>query len=47
LLEGVGRITLIELAEKMLEHDEGHIEDLRVLQQRLERRRRAGASPPS
>jgi hypothetical protein len=47
LLEGVGRITLKQLVEKMLEHDEGHLEDLRVLQQRLERRRRAGASPPS
>jgi len=36
-LEGVGRITLRRLAEMMREHDEGHIEDLRVLRQRLER----------
>ena len=35
LLEGVGRITLLQLAGKMLEHDEGHLEDLQVLQQRL------------
>jgi len=38
-LAGVGRITLRRLAEMMREHDEGHIEDLRVLRQRLERRR--------
>lgn len=38
-LEGVGRITLRRLAEIMREHDEGHIEDLRVLGQRLERHR--------
>jgi hypothetical protein len=38
-LEGVGRITLRRLAEMMREHDEGHIEDLRVLRQRLERQR--------
>jgi hypothetical protein len=37
--EGVGRITLRRLAEMMREHDEGHLEDLRVLKQRLERRR--------
>jgi len=37
-LEGVGRITLRRLAEMMREHDEGHLEDLRVLRQRLERR---------
>jgi hypothetical protein len=37
-LEGVGKITLRRLAEMMREHDEGHIEDLRVLRQRLERR---------
>ncbi len=47
VLEGVGRVTLGQLAEKMREHDEGHLEDLRVLRQQLERRRRAGASPPS
>jgi hypothetical protein len=38
-LEGVGRITLRRLAEMMREHDEGHIEDLRVLRQRLKRLR--------
>lgn len=38
-LEGVGRITLRQLAVMMREHDEGHIDDLRVLLQRLERRR--------
>jgi len=37
ILEGVGRITLRRLAEMMREHDEGHIEDVRVLRQRLER----------
>ena len=35
-LEGVGKITLRRLAEMMHEHDEGHIEDVRVLRQRLE-----------
>lgn len=44
-LEGVGRITLKQLAEMMCEHDEGHIEDLRVSRQRLERRRSREASP--
>jgi len=39
ILEGVGRITLRRLAEMMREHDEGHIEDLRILRQRLERHR--------
>jgi hypothetical protein len=39
LLEGVGRITLTRLAEMMREHDEGHLEDLRVLRQRLEKLR--------
>lgn len=34
-LEGVGKVTLKQLAEMMAEHDEGHIEDLRVLHQRL------------
>jgi hypothetical protein len=34
-LEGVGSITLTRLAELMREHDEGHLEDLRVLSQRL------------
>ena len=45
LLEGVGLITLPKLAELMGEHDEGHLEDLRVLQQQLERRRLNDASP--
>ena len=44
-LEGVGSITLKRLAEMMREHDEGHIEDLRVLRQRLARRRSREASP--
>ena len=35
-LEGVGSITLRRLAEMMREHDEGHLDDLRVLSQRLE-----------
>ena len=38
MLEGVGKITLEQLAEKMREHDDGHLEDLRVLRQRLEQR---------
>jgi hypothetical protein len=48
-LEGVGTITLRQLAEKMREHDEGHLEDLRILRSQLNRipSRRAGASPPS
>jgi hypothetical protein len=37
-LEGVGRITLRQLAEKMREHDEGHLDDLRVLRLQLNRR---------
>lgn len=37
LLEGVGRITLRRLVEMMGEHDDGHLEDLRVLQQQIER----------
>lgn len=36
-LEGVGKITLERLAEMMREHDEGHLEDLRIVRQRLER----------
>lgn len=36
MLAGVGAITLRRLAELMREHDEGHLEDLRVLRQRLE-----------
>ncbi|MGH9931926.1 MAG: DinB family protein [Pyrinomonadaceae bacterium] len=38
-LAGVGSITLRRLAEMMREHDEGHLEDLRVLLQRLKRNR--------
>jgi hypothetical protein len=38
-LAGVGKITLRQLAEMMREHDEGHLDDLRVLRQRLERLR--------
>lgn len=38
-LEGVGRITLKRLTEMMLEHDEGHLEELRVLRQRVMRLR--------
>ena len=37
VLEGVGTITLKQLAEKMREHDEGHFEDLRVLRIQLSR----------
>jgi hypothetical protein len=36
-LEGVGTITLKQLAEKMREHDEDHLEDLRVLRTQLRR----------
>ena len=36
-LAGVGKITLKRLAELMREHDEGHLEDLRTLRQRIER----------
>jgi hypothetical protein len=43
-LEGVGRITLKRLAEMMHEHDEGHLEDLRVLRQRIESLRSREAS---
>lgn len=42
LLDGVGRITLTRLAKLMQEHDEGHLEDLRVLRQRLEKLRTTG-----
>jgi hypothetical protein len=38
-LAGVGTITLRRLAEMMREHDEGHLEDLRVLNQRLRQAR--------
>jgi hypothetical protein len=36
-LEGVGTITLRQLAEKMREHDEGHLDDLRGLRLQLNR----------
>ena len=36
-LAGIGKITLKRLAELMREHDEGHLEDLRVLRLRIER----------
>ena len=39
-LAGVGTITLRRLAEMMREHDEGHLEDLRVLSQRLSQARK-------
>jgi hypothetical protein len=39
MLAGVGKITLMRLAEMMREHDQGHLEDLRVLRQRLEQQR--------
>jgi formate dehydrogenase assembly factor FdhD len=38
-LEGVGGVSLRRLAELMREHDEGHLEDLRVLSQRLRQMR--------
>jgi len=44
-LAGVGRITLKRLADMMREHDEGHLEDLRVLRQRLERRPTSVSEP--
>jgi len=37
-LEGVGTITLRQLVEKMREHDEGHLDDLRILRLQLNRR---------
>jgi hypothetical protein len=36
--EGVGTITLRQLVGKMREHDEGHLDDLRVLRLQLNRR---------
>ena len=39
-LDGVGTITLRRLAEMMREHDEGHLEDLRVLSQLLRQSRK-------
>lgn len=38
-LDGVGAVTLKRLAEMMREHDEGHVEELRVLRQKLKWRR--------
>jgi hypothetical protein len=35
---GVGQLTLKRLVEMMLEHDEGHVEDLRALHQKLKRK---------
>ena len=37
-LAGVGSITLRRLAEMMREHDEGHLEEVRVLSERMKRR---------
>ena len=37
-LQGVGSITLRRLAEMMREHDEGHLEEVRVLSERMKRR---------
>jgi hypothetical protein len=45
MLEGVGKITLEQLAEMMREHDEGHLYALRMLRQQIERRRSREASP--
>lgn len=38
-LAGVGKLTLARLMELMREHDEGHLEDMRVMRQRLRRSR--------
>jgi hypothetical protein len=46
MLEGVGKITLRRLAEMMREHDEGHLEDLRVLRQQIDRQRVPSLSEP-
>jgi len=46
-LEGVGRITLRRLAEMMREHDEGHLDDLRILSQRLKHRAETESSQAS
>jgi len=34
-MEGLGRITLRKLLEMMCEHDEGHVDDLRVMRTRM------------
>jgi len=34
-LEGVGEVTLERLLEMMIEHDEGHLAELQILQRRL------------
>jgi hypothetical protein len=47
MLEGAGRITLPKLAEMMREHDEGHLEDLRVLRQQLNSQQSPVYSPES
>ena len=44
VLEGVGKITLRRLAELMREHDEGHLQDLRILGQRIENHQSREAS---
>ncbi len=44
-LEGVGSLTLGRLTEMMREHDEGHIEDLRVLRQQLQQYGEEKSSP--
>lgn len=45
-LEGVGKITIKQLAEMMHEHDEGHLDDLRVLRQRLGKPQSTSINPP-
>jgi len=41
-LEGVGDVTLKRLAEMMREHDESHLDDMRVLRLQLKRSREIG-----
>ena len=43
MLEGVGEITLAQLAEKMREHDAEHREELRHLREQLTAGREAVA----
>jgi hypothetical protein len=38
-LVGVGKINLKKLAQMMLEHDQGHLNDLRILRQHIDRDR--------
>jgi hypothetical protein len=42
ILEGVGELTLKRLVEMMQEHDESHLDELRLLRQRLQRRLTSG-----